>query len=78
MDNLYVNFNLLKVKCKSCDSYLSDKTLKVLSKQLLYECKNLEENSWCSLDYSFECERCKKIIKCKLYVERQKSILIVE
>lgn len=78
MNNLYVNFNSLRVECKFCNSSLSDKTLKILSKQILYESKNLEDGSYCSLDYSFQCEKCKKLIICKLHIVRQKSILIVE
>lgn len=78
MNNLYVNFNCLRVECKFCNSNLSDNTLKKLSKQILYESMNLEDGSTLSLDYAFQCEKCKKLMSCKLYVERQKSILIVE
>lgn len=73
MNNLYVNFNSLNIKCSKCGSCVSDKTLKLLANQIIYENKRLEEGQCNTLDYAFQCEKCKKIIIKKIIVERQKS-----
>lgn len=80
MTKLYANFNFLKLRCNECNiNLLSDIDLKKLAEHISYECSDLtEEANNRTLSYAFKCQKCKRIIKRDLSIERRKNILIVE
>lgn len=80
MTKLYVNFNFFKIRCNKCNiDLLSDTDLKELAEHISYECSDLTEKANNrTLSYAFKCQKCKRIIKRDLSIERIKSILFVE
>lgn len=74
---MYVNFNFIHLRCKCGRDIILNINLKQLANQIILECKDLKENEIRYLDYSFQCDNCKKIVSKKLIVEKKESLYIV-